>query len=336
MSETGGTPTLGFLFDVRNPLPWRRPWPTVIGESLDLITEVERLGAGSVWATEHHGFDDGYLSQPLTFLAAAAARTERVRLGTGVLLAALRHPRHISEQATLVDNLSNGRLELGIGAGYAVDEFEMFDKDRSRRMTLADAAVRRLADDLWRPGLLPPPVQDRIPLWMGYQGPQGARRAGRLGVGLLTTAPDLLEPYLTGLREGGHDPATAAMGGLVPMILAVDPERTADKLAPHWWHQSQTYARAHGAAPVASPPHTELVAQLLDPAHRGLRVVTPRTAARELGSLSAGAPIRHLYFWASVAGMPSDVVAEHIGLVLTDLASELPGCVRPSDTVVGW
>lgn len=327
-----GTPTLGFLFDVRNPPPWQRPWPTVVGEALDFVTEAEHLGAGAVWATEHHGFDDGYLSQPLTFLAAAAARTERVRLGTGVLLAGLRHPRHISEQAALVDNLSHGRLELGIGAGYAADEFETFGKDRSRRMSLADAAVGHLKHDLWQPGLLPPAVQDRIPLWMGYQGPQGARRAGRLGVGLLSTAANLLGPYRTGLREGGHDPTDAAMGGLVPIILAIDPERTADRLAPHWWYQSRTYARAHGAAPVAPPAHAELVAQLLDPDHQGLRVMTPRAAVRELAALIAAAPIEHLYFWASVAGMPSDLVAEHIGLALTELAPELSGRVRPGPT----
>src|SRR5690606_6110691 len=112
-------PAIGFLFDVRNPAPWARPWPEVVGSALDLVVEAELQGAGSIWATEHHDFPDGYLSQPLTFLAAAAARTRRVRLGTGVLLAAMRHPRHVAEQASFIDNLSDGRLELGIGAGYA-------------------------------------------------------------------------------------------------------------------------------------------------------------------------------------------------------------------------
>ncbi len=318
-------PAFGLLFDVRNPSGWIRPWPTVIGESLDLVTEAESLGADAVWATEHHGFEDGYLSQPLTFLAAAAARTERIRLGTGVLLASLRHPRHISEQAALIDNISNGRLEIGVGAGYVPTEFETFGQDLSRRMTLADQRIRELKEDLWQPGLVPGPVQDRLPLWLGYQGPQGARRAGRLGVSLLSPNPALVDPYREGLREGGHDVDIAAMGGLIPMILASDPERTARILAPHYAQQTRTYAEARSGAggSSAAPDEDHLVAQLLDPTSTGLRVVTAEDAALHLRPILAGAPIRHLYFWASVAAMPSELVREHVKLVFSVLAPEL-------------
>jgi alkanesulfonate monooxygenase SsuD/methylene tetrahydromethanopterin reductase-like flavin-dependent oxidoreductase (luciferase family) len=65
---------LGLYFDLRNPAPWARPWPEVYGRALDLVVEAERLGAASVWFSEHHLFTDGYLPQPLTFAAAAAAR----------------------------------------------------------------------------------------------------------------------------------------------------------------------------------------------------------------------------------------------------------------------
>jgi alkanesulfonate monooxygenase SsuD/methylene tetrahydromethanopterin reductase-like flavin-dependent oxidoreductase (luciferase family) len=58
----------------------------VYEQKLELIAEAERLGADSVWTTEHHFFDDGYLPQPLTFCVAAAARTTRMRLGTAILI----------------------------------------------------------------------------------------------------------------------------------------------------------------------------------------------------------------------------------------------------------
>ncbi|WGX95538.1 LLM class flavin-dependent oxidoreductase [Nocardioides sp. L-11A] len=319
---------IGLLFDVRNPVPWARPWPELLAGTLDLVVEAERQGADAIWATEHHGFEDGYLSQPLTFLAAAAARTSRVRLGTGVLLAALRHPRHVSEQAALVDNLSDGRLELGVGAGYAPTEFATFGRDLGRRMSLADQSIRDLRSDLWDGRLRPPPVQARVPLWLGYQGPQGARRAGRLGVGLLSPDPRLLAPYREGLAEGGHPADTAAMGGLVPLVLSSDPERTARRLAPHYAHQTRTYAGARhsGGEPVppASPEDLDaLVTTMLDPSGRGLRVVTVDAAVRELGAVLDAAPIRHLYFWATVAAMPEDLVHEHLALTLGRLAPRL-------------
>src|SRR5690349_4941501 len=112
---------VGIYFDLRNP-GGQRPWPDVYGSALETIEEAERLGADSVWLTEHHQFDDGYLPQPLVFAAAVAARTRRVRIGTAVVLAPLKPAVELAEQAAIVDILSSGRLELGLGAGYGKDE----------------------------------------------------------------------------------------------------------------------------------------------------------------------------------------------------------------------
>ena len=76
---------IGLYFDLRNPPQWAQNASRLYGFALEMCEEFERLGGDAVWATEHHMFDDGYLTQPLTFLAAVAARTKRVRLGTGIL-----------------------------------------------------------------------------------------------------------------------------------------------------------------------------------------------------------------------------------------------------------
>ncbi len=81
------SPTLGLYFDFRNPEPWRRDPAAYYGWHLDLIEEADRRGIGSVWVTEHHFVEDGYLPQPLTALAAIAGRTRQCRLGTGVVVA---------------------------------------------------------------------------------------------------------------------------------------------------------------------------------------------------------------------------------------------------------
>jgi alkanesulfonate monooxygenase SsuD/methylene tetrahydromethanopterin reductase-like flavin-dependent oxidoreductase (luciferase family) len=114
---TAGPIRVGLYFDLRNPPQWHRPWAEHWSRTLDQIAEAERRGIDSIWLSEHHLFEDGYLPQPLVLAAAVAARTSRVRIGTAVLLIALRSPLHVVEEANVVDVLSGGRLDLGVGAG---------------------------------------------------------------------------------------------------------------------------------------------------------------------------------------------------------------------------
>ena len=319
---------LGLYFDLRNPAPWARPWPEVYGRALDLVVEAERLGAASVWFSEHHLFSDGYLPQPLTFAAAAAARTTRVRIGTAVLLAALRPAALIAEEAAVIDQLSGGRLELGIGAGYSVPEYELYNADITKRYGLTDTAVaeiRRLLDE----GIVTPPAaQYPFPIWLGYQGPQGAKRAGRLGVGLLSLDRALLDPYREGLVEGGHDPAIARTGGMLDVIVADDPEAAFERILPHYAHQLNSYRAAAVAGSGRDAPKEITVEKLRSGAAQkgqipGLRVLTPSDAVNAIRAATHGSPVEHVYLWASVAGMPEDLVERHVELTCTQVATNL-------------
>ena len=319
---------LGLYFDLRNPPPWERPWSEVYGRALDLIVDAENLGVDSVWFSEHHQFGDGYLPQPLTMAAAAAARTSRVRIGTAILLAALRPAMLVAEEAAVVDQLSGGRLELGIGAGYVAAEYAAYATDIERRYSLTDVAVaeiRRLLDE----GVVTPPAHQRpFPLWLGYQGPKGARRAGRLGVGLLSLDRSLLDPYREGLVEGGHDPAGARTGGMLDIIVADDPEAAFERILPHYAHQLNSY-RAATVAGTDRPAPKEITVERLRGGITaagqipGLRVLSAADAVEAIHAATVDAPVEHVYLWASVAGMPDDLVERHVQLLCTEVRPQL-------------
>lgn len=326
-------PDLGIYFDLRNPERWRQDPARLHAFTLEMCEEAERLGAGSVWFTEHHLFDDGYLTQPLTFAAAVAARTSRIRIGTAVVIAPLHHPAELAEQAALVDLISDGRLDLGIGAGYRVPEYELYEASPDKRYGQTDDRARRLRE-LWGPGgVTPRPVQDRLPIWMGYQGPQGARRAGLLGEGLLTADVRSWDPYREGLLEAGHDPATTArMTGHFSAWVSEDPERDWGWVAEHLAYQQDSYRRhmVEGTdRPVPRPVDPERL-RTRDTAEplTSFLYDTPEGVAARIQTLTGDAPVETVFLWASVGGMSEDAVASNVQTLCTRLAPLLRAQTR--------
>jgi alkanesulfonate monooxygenase SsuD/methylene tetrahydromethanopterin reductase-like flavin-dependent oxidoreductase (luciferase family) len=185
----------------------------------DFLTEVElaeELGFSHAWISEHHFAEDDWNSAPLPLLAAAAARTQRIRLGTYVLLLALHDPLRVAEDAVAVDLLSRGRLDLAIGAGPMEVECKVFGIDKAEtfaRTYEALAFMQRLFDEeapFTHEGkyyqyrdvcLRPKPVQrPNPPIWMAAMGPQSIAKAAERGYHLASalhsplwkTYPELL------------------------------------------------------------------------------------------------------------------------------------------------
>lgn len=312
---------IGIYMDLRNPPEWQKPWPDFYRQSLELAVQAEEWGADSVWLSEHHFFEDGYLPQPLTFAAAVAARTQRIRIGTAVLLAPLRLAPQIAEEAAVADQISNGRIDLGLGAGYVYDEFAAYGADLSKRYTTTDQRVQEVRELLDGGIVTPPAVQNPFPIWLGYNGPQGARRAGRLGCGLLSINQASLEPYTEGLAEAGHDPSVARMAGVVSMVVADDPEEAYERILPHLAWQLSTY-RAAGASGTGKTPSPLTVEKLRERRSTmgvisPMEVLTPDDAIAHLGRLSEGIPMVEAYCWTSIAGMPDDLAHRHAELLST-------------------
>ena len=318
---------VGIYLDGRNPPRWARPWPEHYARTLEVVEEAERLGAASVWLSEHHFFEDGYLPQPLTFAAAIAARTRSIRIGTAVLLAALRTPAQLAEEAAVVDILSNGRLDLGVGLGYRIPEYEGFGRTFDRRFAQTETVLREVLR-LWdEGGVTPRPVQRPMSLWGGFFGPRGARFAGEIGAGLLAIDRALMAPYREGLTAGGHDPASARCAAVVNLVVADDPESAWPRIRPHLQYQWDSYNRYAVEGSGAPAPRRidpdRWTAPGRDGAPPRFGVFTPEDAAAHIRTLTDGLPVVQVYLWASIAGMPDDLVERHVALACTELRALL-------------
>src|SRR5919198_3580585 len=167
-------------------------------EVLDLVRLAETLGFDSAWVSEHHGSSDGYLPSLLPMLAAFAASTTRIQLGTGVMLTPFHDPLRLAEDSAVVDQLSGGRLILGLGLGWRDEEFRMFGQQPSERVrrTVDTVEVLRRA---WTGArfsydgkayrfdgvkVTPPPAREGgPPIYLGGFTERAVRRAGRVGGG---------------------------------------------------------------------------------------------------------------------------------------------------------
>ena len=322
---------IAMYFDMRNPPGWRQGWHEYYEKILGYASSGDEAGLDAFWVTEHHFFEDGYLPQPLTFLAAVAARTKKMRLGTAVMLAPLRKSIQIAEEAAIVDILSNGRLELGLGTGYRKPEFDPFDAPFEHRWDTTDQRIREIRD-WWEGGrMMPPMVQKRAPIWCGYQGPKGALRAGRLGENLLSLYPQLYEPYVQGIREAGLDASRAVMGGPLHGYLVDDPEKAWDEIGKHVQYQWDSYKR-YGIEGTGKPFHPvnldDFRAWGEDGALPPYFLATPEQMAKAIRERLAGLPIDTIFMWSDIAGLPNHWIERHLELIprlkaaLGDLASQ--------------
>jgi alkanesulfonate monooxygenase SsuD/methylene tetrahydromethanopterin reductase-like flavin-dependent oxidoreductase (luciferase family) len=254
---------IGLLYDLRNPPQWRIPTAELYAETLDHIQAMEDLGFPLVWVTEHHFIEDEYLPSCLAFAAAIAARTKKVTIGTAVLLLPLHDAIRVAEDCAVVDQLSNGRLRLGVGLGYKIEEFETFGIPRKARKGRIEEGVEVIRA-AWADGpvhyegrhyrlngveVTPKPAQrPGPPIWMGGRAEAPVRRAARMGDGLIAAGePELNRIFAEEWRAAGKEgtPPIATFAWAYP---ADDPGAAWETVAPHSRYRAEKYADWYGAA----------------------------------------------------------------------------------------
>src|SRR5258707_9402696 len=202
-----------------------------IEQLIEQACAAERLGFSDVWLTEHYFTGESVYNDSLMFAAALAMRTEKVRIGFAVVQTPFHHPVRLAVQLALLDNLSKGRIDVGIGKGTVYNEYEFVghglrSHDSRERMEETVDILERA----WRespltyegkfhkihiPAIRPKPVQQPgPPLWRSVISPGSFRECGKLGVPILTARlpveriKERWALYESGLNAGGHDKAT--------------------------------------------------------------------------------------------------------------------------------
>ena len=113
----------------------------VLRDTIEDIVWADELGFDSAWLAEHHFSRYGILGNPITLAAALMERTQKIKIGTAVLVLPFHDPIRLAEDAALVDNIGGGRLALGIGRGYAPKEFKGFGRSVAENKELYQEVV---------------------------------------------------------------------------------------------------------------------------------------------------------------------------------------------------
>ena len=264
--------TLGFGLLSAQLRPGEADWARAYEETVELAIEAERLGLGSVWTTEHHFVDDGYMPSLAVVSAAIASATDTIEIGTGVILAPMHHPLRLAEDAATVSLLSGGRFTLGLGLGWSEIEFEALGADRSRRGAAMEEILQilprawsgepfRHSGDVYdfpEVGVRPAP-SERIPILIGGGAEAAIRRAARLADGIFANVPvdDFLE-QLDWIRDEcdriGRDPSELRIVHYSVMLPGKSKQDAMDRYSDHLWAMMWKYGDMEASSSRSLPP----------------------------------------------------------------------------------
>ena len=192
----------GVFYEHQLPRPWEEGSELALfQDALSQVELADRLGIDYAWEVEHHFLEEySHSSAPEVFLAAASQRTQRIRLGHGIVQLTTNHPARVAERVATLDLVSHGRVEFGMGEGSSVTELHPFDRRFRDKREVWEDSVRCLlpmfTNEAWEyhgewfdfpaRNVVPKPKQrPHPPLWVACSQLETIRMAGRRGLGAL-------------------------------------------------------------------------------------------------------------------------------------------------------
>ena len=319
----------------------------MVQEQIALMEAAEGLGFDSVWPAEHHFSEYGFCASPALSLAAIARSTKRIRLGTGVVVLPFNHPVRVAEDYAMLDNLSGGRVELGVGRGYQPIEYQGYGIDQTKSREIFDESIE-IIRRAWTNERLdfegkhyrfhdlevrPRPYQrPHPPIWLAALSEETYEKAGRLGFNLLCSpvfggslpgARDRIARYRETLAQHGHEPRKREVGALVMVYVGkTQEEARRDFAEPVIW-----YFRTFGkyVAPKLGQPAVESYewyTQIRDLAstvewntlleHGAVVCGEADYVGERIAKIRDEIGIDHFLCWTRLGGMPEDKVMGHM------------------------
>lgn len=247
------------------------PLSELYGARLRLAEAYDRLGFHAYHLAEHHATPLGCAASPSVFLAALAQRTTRLRFGPMVYLLPFYHPLRLIEEICMLDQMSGGRLELGVGRGVSPFETAAYGLDFTQTQAMyheafqvmlkgLDCTELTFAGKFYRfdkvPMVLQPVQRPHPPLWYGVSIPDNADWPAQNDVNIISLAPreavrPIFERYLSVRRKLGKDNTTLFGVGRHVVVAETDAEALAiaRRAYPRWRASFFWLFERHGGAP---------------------------------------------------------------------------------------
>ncbi len=233
---------VGVCYDFRNPPDSGVSDQVLYSEILEQVAWLDQIGADLVWFTEHHFVEDGYLPSWIPVAGAMSSVTKHVRFGTDICLMPFNHPVRLAEDLAVLDNLSGGRVEVGLGMGYAPHEFRGFGFPVSRRVSLMEEGIEVLQkcfsgerfsyqgkryqfeDVVITPGYV---QEGGPPLWVAAMSEAGAMRAAHYDTHFLPQGlkANSYDPWIDKLQSTGRNPADYRVGIIRSILVTEDRDK---------------------------------------------------------------------------------------------------------------
>lgn len=313
--------------------------PSLYAKWLEQLDVAEELGFHCAWFTEHHFHAlGGMMPNPQVIMAAVAERTKRIRLGTAVTLLALHNPLRVAEDLAMLDVLSGGRVDVGIGRGMEWLNYAAFGSDVATAQERCEEGVEILREawtnrEMSFEGqflqcgpvqVMPPPVQKpHPPLWFtANRDPNHFRWVAEHDLNLMTipwTLPrfDIAGPLVAGyrraLQEAGRDPRSRDVLALFPVYVSDTDRQARDEVEPYWSRMREIVREARGDTRREDP------SEVLIADNRAL-FGDPEACRRQLQRIKEEIDPTHLCLHFHFGGLPQDLTLKSMRLFMAEVA----------------